>query len=187
MAEHVLPAAAELDRAATADFMRLVAPLFEDAPGLAARLAPQRPFGTDDRLLNAIRRAAQQMPEEDQLRLLNAHPRIGADREAMSALSRQEQGEADRSGGATESLAEKLEVLNAAYERRFGFRFVIFVGGRARSEIVPLLEEALHNSRREELRRGLDDVVRIAGDRLRRLRRAPEAPELPELPEAPAR
>ncbi|MDQ6683427.1 MAG: 2-oxo-4-hydroxy-4-carboxy-5-ureidoimidazoline decarboxylase [Chloroflexota bacterium] len=176
MEEQPLPTAAELDRVATADFMRLVAPLFEDAPGLAARLAPQRPFGTDDRLLDAIRRAARQMPEEDQLRLLNAHPRIGADREAMSALSRSEQGEADGAGGATGSLAEKLEMLNAAYEQRFGFRFVIFVGGRSRSEMVPLLENALRRSRREELRRGLDDVVRIAGDRLRRLRRAPEAP-----------
>ena len=67
-------------------------------------------------------------------------------------------------------MAEELEALNDAYERIFGFRFVIFVAGRPRSEIVPILETSLRDERISELRRGLDDVVYIAADRLATLR-----------------
>ncbi|MCY7417600.1 MAG: 2-oxo-4-hydroxy-4-carboxy-5-ureidoimidazoline decarboxylase, partial [Chloroflexi bacterium] len=52
--------------------------------------------------------------------------------------------------------------LNDAYEARFGFRYVIFVAGRSRSAIVPLLEQALAAEREAERHRGLTDVVAIA-------------------------
>jgi 2-oxo-4-hydroxy-4-carboxy--5-ureidoimidazoline (OHCU) decarboxylase/GNAT superfamily N-acetyltransferase len=65
---------------------------------------------------------------------------------------------------------EELAMLNELYEQRFGFRYVVFVAGRPRDEIVPLLERALVNDREVELRRAVDDAVYIAGDRLRRLR-----------------
>ncbi|HEY8179016.1 MAG TPA: 2-oxo-4-hydroxy-4-carboxy-5-ureidoimidazoline decarboxylase, partial [Candidatus Limnocylindria bacterium] len=65
---------------------------------------------------------------------------------------------------------EDLAMLNKLYERRFGFRYVVFVAGRPRDEIVPLLEHAIVNDREVELRRAVDDAIYIAGDRLRRLR-----------------
>ena len=65
---------------------------------------------------------------------------------------------------------EELAMLNELYEQRFGFRYVVFVAGRPRDEIVPLLEHALVNDREVELRRAVDDAIYIAGDRLRRLR-----------------
>lgn len=65
---------------------------------------------------------------------------------------------------------EELAMLNELYQQRFGFRYVIFVAGRPRDEIVPLLEHALVNDREMELRRAVDDAIYIAGDRLRRLR-----------------
>ena len=61
-------------------------------------------------------------------------------------------------------------MLNELYEQRFGFRYVVFVAGRPRDEIVPLLERALVNDREAELRRAIDDAIYIAGDRLRQLR-----------------
>jgi urate oxidase/2-oxo-4-hydroxy-4-carboxy-5-ureidoimidazoline decarboxylase len=78
----------------------------------------------------------------------------------MSALSRDEQG-AD--------LAPELEELNAEYERRFGFRFVVFVNRRNRSEIVEVLKKRLQHDRAQELELGLAAVVAIAEDRWRRL------------------
>jgi 2-oxo-4-hydroxy-4-carboxy--5-ureidoimidazoline (OHCU) decarboxylase/GNAT superfamily N-acetyltransferase len=65
---------------------------------------------------------------------------------------------------------EELAMLNELYEERFGFRYVVFVAGRPKTEIVPLLEHALRNEREVELRRAVDDAIYIAGDRLRRLR-----------------
>ena len=61
-------------------------------------------------------------------------------------------------------------MLNEIYERQFGFRYVVFVAGRPKPEIVPLLEHALRNEREAELRRAVDDAIYIAGDRLLKLR-----------------
>ena len=63
-----------------------------------------------------------------------------------------------------EVLAELAE-LNAAYEERFGFRFVVFVNRRPRAEIVPVLRERLERTREEELETGCDELVAIAVDR----------------------
>ena len=54
-------------------------------------------------------------------------------------------------------------MLNELYQQRFGFRYVIFVAGRPRDEIVPLIEHALVNDREVELRRAVDDAIYIAG------------------------
>ena len=160
------PSLAALNQASADEFREALAPLFEGAPGFLGRLASERPFTSWDALLRSARDVAHRMPERDQVELLDAHPPIGAATAAMSALSRREQGHAAAS---EPDLAERLRDLNERYERRFGFRFVIFVAGRSRAEIAPLLEAALVRDRAAELRRGLDDVVAIAGDRLRAL------------------
>ena len=87
----------------------------------------------------------------------------------MSDLSR---GEQEDGAPTDEALAQELADLNAAYEQRFGFRYVVFVAGRPRAEIVPLMEVALRNERDAELRRGVDDAIYIAADRLRSIRGA---------------
>lgn len=148
----------------------LLGPLFEDAPRFVDRLAAERPFGDDATLIARARDLARNLPEEEQIELLNAHPRIGADPEALSDLSHEEQGHAEDRPHPEPWVADELEALNDAHERIFGFRFVIYVAGRPRSAIVPILETSLRDERISELRRGLDDVVHIAADRLARLR-----------------
>jgi 2-oxo-4-hydroxy-4-carboxy-5-ureidoimidazoline decarboxylase len=66
-------------------------------------------------------------------------------------------------------VQEELDRLNAAYERRFGFRFVIFVAGRPRSEIIPVMKRRLRRGARAELNTALNEVVAIAEDRWRTL------------------
>lgn len=148
----------------------LLGPLFEDAPRFVDRLAAERPFGDDATLIARARDLARNLPEEAQIELLNAHPRIGADPDAVSALSHEEQGYGEDRPNPEPWVADELEALNDAYERIFGFRFVIYVAGRPRSAIVPILETSLRDERISELRRGLDDVVHIAADRLAGLR-----------------
>ena len=53
-----------------------------------------------------------------------------------------------------------LERLNAEYERAFGFRFVVFVRGRSRAEIVPVLRARLSRTPDEELASGLEESSR---------------------------
>jgi 2-oxo-4-hydroxy-4-carboxy--5-ureidoimidazoline (OHCU) decarboxylase len=104
------------------------------------------------------------MPESEQLELIDAHPRLGAPPANVSTLSFAEQGY-DRE--TTEATTE-LERLNRAYEERFGFRFCVFVDGRSRAALVPVLEAALAADRATEIRRALGDVVAIASDRYRK-------------------
>lgn len=96
----------------------------------------------------------------------------------MSALSTVEQSTAEERGQADRGDAEigaRLRELNARYEARFGFRYVVFVAGRPRSAIVPLLEEALTATRDAEMERALRDILSIAADRLAKLRAAEAA------------
>lgn len=154
----------------------LLGPLFEDAPRFLARLVAERPFGDDETLIAGAHDLARVLPEDEQVELLDAHPRIGAEPETVSALSHAEQGYGDDAPMVEPWVGEELDALNEAYERIFGFRFVIFVAGRPRSEIVPILETSLRDERPSELRRGLDDVVYIAADRLATLRNPVPAP-----------
>ena len=62
-------------------------------------------------------------------------------------------------------MLEELARLNDEYERRFGFEFVVFVDGRTRAELLPVLRERLENTRSEELETGLRALCAIARDR----------------------
>jgi 2-oxo-4-hydroxy-4-carboxy--5-ureidoimidazoline (OHCU) decarboxylase/GNAT superfamily N-acetyltransferase len=164
------PLIGDLDALPPEPASALLGPLFEDAPRFLARLAAERPFGDDATLIARAHELARGLPEDEQIELLNAHPRIGADPAAVSELSHDEQGYGEDRPQPEPWIAEELEALNDAYERIFGFRFVIFVAGRPRSAILPILEASLRDERISELRRGLDDVVHIAADRLAKLR-----------------
>jgi 2-oxo-4-hydroxy-4-carboxy--5-ureidoimidazoline (OHCU) decarboxylase len=107
------------------------------------------------------------------MELVNAHPRIGAPPASVSELSHVEQGYADDDPAATAEaarVADELAWLNDAYERVHGFRYAVFVAGRPRAAIIPLIEVGLRNATDVELRRAADDCVDIAADRLARLR-----------------
>ena len=51
------------------------------------------------------------------------------------------------------------------FEARFGHRYVIFVAGRSRAQILPLLEASLETDASAERERAIRDVVAIARDR----------------------
>ena len=134
-----------------------VATIFERAPTLAERVR-----GADAAsIMESARSEIARMTEAERIAVLNAHPRIGADPDSLSPLSRREQG-----GAAT---PPELAALNDDYERRFGFRFVVFVAGRSKAEIVPVMRQRLRRSREDELATGLEEFLAIARDRLMRI------------------
>ncbi len=111
----------------------------------------------EDPLAHA-REVASKLSAADKKELLDAHPPIGG--RATSARSAREQGTDD-----DPVILARLAELNAAYEERFGFRFVVFVNGRPRREIVPVLETRLQRPREAELETAVDELVQIALDR----------------------
>jgi 2-oxo-4-hydroxy-4-carboxy--5-ureidoimidazoline (OHCU) decarboxylase len=133
-----------------------LAELFEGRTRFVERLARETdPLGRAGTLVRAL-------PRHEKTEILDAHPAIGT-RSGLSARSAAEQGtEAD-----PEVLAE-LARLNAEYEARHGFRFVVFVNRRPRSEILEVLRERIGRSTEAELETALDELVAIAVDRWRR-------------------
>jgi 2-oxo-4-hydroxy-4-carboxy--5-ureidoimidazoline (OHCU) decarboxylase len=148
--------------------------LFEGAPRFLDRLEAAGPFASTDLLFHVARDIAHAMPEDEQIELINAHPRLGASPGTVSAMSYREQGY-DRATGTTGTtgieVAQELERLNDAYEARHGFRYCVFVAGRTREELLPDMVAALDADRTSELHRALDAVVDIAIDRHAKLSR----------------
>jgi 2-oxo-4-hydroxy-4-carboxy--5-ureidoimidazoline (OHCU) decarboxylase len=128
-----------------------LAELFEGRTRFVERLAE-----LDDPLGRA-RGVAAALSDEEKKQVLDAHPAIGA--KGLSPRSAAEQGSDE---------APELEELNRRYEERFGFRFVVFVDGRPKSAIVPVLRARLERTREQELATAVDELVSIAEDRWRR-------------------
>jgi 2-oxo-4-hydroxy-4-carboxy-5-ureidoimidazoline decarboxylase len=93
------------------------------------------------------------LSEEDKIEALAGHPRIG-------------EPSPEQHGGNPAVLTE-LAYLNQVYEEKFGFRFVTFVAGRPREQILEVLRERIANTREEELETGIRELVAIAQDRWR--------------------
>jgi 2-oxo-4-hydroxy-4-carboxy--5-ureidoimidazoline (OHCU) decarboxylase len=129
-----------------------LAELFEGRTAFVERLA-----AVENPLAHA-REIAQRLSEAEQKQVLDAHPAIGG--KATSARSQAEQGTDD-----DPAVLAELAGLNHLYEEKFGFRFVVFVNGRPRREIIPILRARLERSRDEELATGVDELVQIAVNR----------------------
>ncbi len=121
-----------------------LASLFSGRTRFVERLAQE-----DDPLVRA-RTLAHEVSDDEKFEALAAHPRIG-----------------ERSSEQHGEIPEELEQLNRDYEEKFGFRFVVFVNGRSRAEILPVLRERLRNTREQELDTGLAELCAIAEARWR--------------------
>jgi 2-oxo-4-hydroxy-4-carboxy--5-ureidoimidazoline (OHCU) decarboxylase len=139
----------DLPRQLTVDEL---AELFGGRTRFVERLAERRDPLAEARALLA------ELPEDEQVEALNAHPAIGAPR--LTGRSAAEQG-----ADADPDTLSRLAYLNQVYEEKFGFRFLVFVNRRPKREIVPILEERLARAREEELETALDELVAIAHDR----------------------
>jgi 2-oxo-4-hydroxy-4-carboxy--5-ureidoimidazoline (OHCU) decarboxylase len=130
--------------------------LFEGRTRFVERLAAEQ-----DPLRRA-RALVHELPEDEKREILDAHPAIGQ-RTGLSARSASEQGPGD-----SPAVLEQLARLNAAYEERHGFRFVVFVNRRPKAEILEVLRSRIDNPTAQELETALGELVAIAEDRWER-------------------
>jgi hypothetical protein len=91
------------------------------------------------------------LDDADKVDALAAHPRIGEP--------------SPEQHGDDPAVLTELSYLNQVYEEKFGFRFVVFVAGRPREELLDVLRDRIGNTREEELETGIRELVAIAKDR----------------------
>lgn len=137
----------------------ILAALFEPSPSLTSTLQPllQTPHPTYPSLITTIKAHLLSLHATNApllLSILASHPRLGAPK-VDSAQSAAEQ--AQLQGG--EEVVAQLGALNGEYEAKFpGLRFVVFVNGRGRGEIMKIMRERIARGDWEGERDGAVEV-----------------------------
>jgi len=158
----------EINSLACDEFVRLLGPVFEQSPWVAAAAWPKRPFATREALHAALCDVVAGAGAEKQLALIRAHPdlagRLGP-ADGLTAESAREQAGAGL-GRLTPEEAEQFRNHNAAYRGKFGFPFVICARLNRKDAILDGFRARLPNSREQEMQTALREIFKIAGLRL---------------------
>jgi OHCU decarboxylase len=134
----------------------------------------RRPFASEEELLCVADEVWGSLSERDWREAFAAHPRIGS-RHDVGELSPEARAWAEReqAGAAAASRAtrEALADANAAYERRFGYLFIVCATGKTADEMLSLCRARLDGSPEHELRVAADEQRKITRLRLEKLLR----------------
>jgi N-carbamoyl-L-amino-acid hydrolase len=167
---------ADLNRLNTTAFAAALHGIYEHSPWIAERAAGRRPFATLAAMKRALQDAVAQANDSKRLALLRAHPELAGRAALAGTLTAESTSEqaASRLDQCTPEEYAALHELNAAYNARFGFPFILAVRGPtgrglARSEIIATFRRRLANRPEDELREALRQVHRIAELRLNTL------------------
>jgi len=118
-------------------------------------MVTQRPFGDLATLHSAADVAFDSLEENDWLEAFSHHPKIGDIKSLMMKYAGNRDWSAGEQAGmsATDELTiTSLAEGNEAYERKFGFIFIVCASGRSASEMLSLLLVRLPQDRESEIR-----------------------------------
>lgn len=166
----------ELNRCDTAGFVTQLTGIYEHSPWIAERAATRRPFRTPTALKLTLQAIVIEAGKEEQLGLIRAHPELAGKAAIAGSLTRESTEEQARAGLNNCSAEEfaRLQELNAAYNARFGFPFILAVkgpdgSGLSRQSIIDAFARRLKNQRADEIAENLRQIGRIAELRLNAL------------------
>jgi N-carbamoyl-L-amino-acid hydrolase len=166
----------QLNRSDCDTFVRLLAGTYEHSPWIAERAFSRRPaegFVSLAQLEHALVSVVRDATEAEALALIRAHPELAGKAmvtKTLTAESTNEQGKA----GLTDCTAQEFEhiqQLNAEYNARFGWPFILAVRGPrgtglGRAEIIATFERRVGGTREFEFAECLRNIHRIAQIRL---------------------
>jgi 2-oxo-4-hydroxy-4-carboxy-5-ureidoimidazoline decarboxylase len=159
---------AELNGADRATFVAALGGVFEHSPWVAEGAYAARPFARVEDLHRAMVDVVQRAAPARQLALIRAHPELAgkaAIRRELTSASNAEQSGAGLTECSPEEYA-KLQALNARYNAKFGFPFILAVKGYDRTGVIAEFERRVERTPDEEHEESLRQVGRIAGFRL---------------------
>jgi len=154
----------ELNACERVSFVAALGWVFEGSAWVAERAWKHRPFAGLDELHAAMTTEVAEATLEEQLALLRAHPDLGTPA-PMSKASTGEQAGAGLDRLEADEIA-RLQRLNAAYRRKFGYPFLFAVKNCSKHQILGALEQRLPRDSEAELAEALRQVYGIARFRL---------------------
>ncbi|RYG69393.1 2-oxo-4-hydroxy-4-carboxy-5-ureidoimidazoline decarboxylase [bacterium] len=138
----------------------------------ALKMMSARPFVNSEALYARSERVFASFQEIDWLEAFSHHPKIG-DIDALRlkfATTREWAGnEQIGTSTADEATLEALATGNEAYEKKFGFIFIICATGKSAAEMLDALNDRLGNDRETELRNAGEHQQRITHLRIEKL------------------
>lgn len=154
-----------LDRAG---FVALLGSLYEHSPWAAAGAFEQRPFKDGEALRAALRLTVDRASDIQRLDLIRAHPVLAGGRVAARALTASSMSEQASVGldRLTDAETATWARLNAAYQTKFGFPFIICVRLHMKAEILAALERRLSSTPQQEFGEAIAQIHDIARLRL---------------------
>jgi N-carbamoyl-L-amino-acid hydrolase len=163
----------QLNTASQADFVALLHGTYEHSPWVAERAWAKRPFATLSALKRALVESVREASTDEQLALIRAHPELAGKAmvaRTLTAESTNEQGRAGLTACTPEEFA-RLQQLNADYNARFGFPFILAVRGPrglglTRAQIIETFARRLQHHPDFERAECLRNIHRIAEIRL---------------------
>jgi len=157
----------------SARFVEALSGIYEHSPWIPERAAAQRPFASLAALKLALQTVVANASEAEQLALIRAHPELAGKAAIAGELTRESTGE-QASAGLNRCTPEEfatLQQLNADYNAKFGFPFILAVKGPdgkgfTRQQIIATFSRRLKNCYADELAEDLRQIHRIAEIRL---------------------
>ena len=163
----------QLNAADVATATQLLDGLYEHSPWIAEAALAQRPFKSLAHIKHAMAKVLAEAPEQAKRDLVLAHPELAGKAMVSNTLTAESTNEQNKAGltQCTPEEFARIQQLNAAYNARFGFPFILAVRGPRglglpKQEIIETFERRALNPIDFELGEALRNIHRIAEIRL---------------------
>jgi beta-ureidopropionase / N-carbamoyl-L-amino-acid hydrolase len=162
-----------LNSASAAEATHMLDGVYEHSPWIGAQALSQCPFRSLAHLKYSLVQVLEAAGLDAQKGLIRAHPELAGkamQSQTLTAESTNEQSKAGLTQCTPDELAQ-IAKLNAAYQAKFGFPFILAVRGArgtglTKAVILQTFERRLHNHPQFELQECLRQIHRIAEIRL---------------------
>ncbi len=158
-----------LNQAGVTQFAETLHGIYEHSPWIPEHAAARRPFANIAALKLAMLQAVREAGHEAQLGLIRAHPELAGKAAVAGNLTKESTGEQTKAGLNLCSPDEfaTLQQLNADYNAKFGFPFILAVKGPdgkgfTRQAIIATFTRRLRNQQADEFAENLRQIDRIA-------------------------
>ena len=163
----------QLNAASPAEALALLDGLYEHSPWIAEEALAQRPFRSLAHLKHALAQVVRTAELDAQLALIRAHPELAGKAMVAKSLTAESTNEQSKAGltECTPEEFERIQQLNADYNAKYGFPFILAVRGPrgtglSKQQIIDTFARRLDNHADFERAEALRNIHRIAEIRL---------------------
>ena len=163
----------QLNSASREDAAQMLDGLYEHSPWIAEQALNERPFHSLAHLKHAMCEVLAHAGRDAQLGLIRAHPELAGKAMVSKTLTAESTNEQTKAGltDCTPEEFAKIQKLNADYNAKFGWPFILAVRGPRgvglnKAQIIEAFERRLHGHPDFELAECLRNIHRIVEIRL---------------------